>query len=461
MLVLMHVLKKAAACVPLVLLLAACNEPPATNIAASTITEITALKATNADVSFKPFDLQARYTRELYVVATAGPGGNGSKGSPFADIASALAQAVPGTRIHITAGTYPALGLITNAQGTPTAPIALVAEGKVIIDANGNGSGMSLRDPRYLTLEGITIQNTGIHGINIDDGGSYDTPAEYIVLRRMHFRQIGSGNNNDCLKMSGVKNFYIVNSEFEGCNLGEAIDMVGCHDGIITSSYFHDVVINGVQTKGGSSDILIHGNLFANIPQRAINLGGDTGTPYFRPLDSKYEAERIRVLANVFVRTGSAAVAFVGCNACIVANNTIIEPHGYVSWVIEEDSDRGPGRDGYFINNLILFNTSQLNKSSFINENRASLTQTFTFDANLWFALDNPGFRRIPDYGNINHGNQTLIQTDPQLDQFFRPTRQSVILGKGIPVPGGLVTDFAGKSYDNKAVIGAFSIPDN
>lgn len=45
------------------------------------------------------------------------------------------------------------------------------------------------------------------------------------VLRNVAFRDIGSGGNNDCLKRW---------CEFQECNHGEAIGMVGCHDGVIT-----------------------------------------------------------------------------------------------------------------------------------------------------------------------------------------------------------------------------------
>jgi hypothetical protein len=53
--------------------------------------------------------------------------------------------------------------------------------------------------------------------MNIDDGGSYDSPASYVVLRNVSFERIGDGGNNDCLKLSGVDHFHVERSRFTGC----------------------------------------------------------------------------------------------------------------------------------------------------------------------------------------------------------------------------------------------------
>jgi len=58
--------------------------------------------------------------------------------------------------------------------------------------------------------------------MNIDDGGSYDSPASHVVLRNVSFERIGDGGNNDCLKLSGVDHFHVERSRFTGCNEGEA-----------------------------------------------------------------------------------------------------------------------------------------------------------------------------------------------------------------------------------------------
>jgi hypothetical protein len=213
----------------------------------------------------RPFDIGAKYSRDVHVDGKASPGGDGSATAPFRTIAEALSIAQPGTRVLVAGGRYGPVGSVRNLQGTADAPIALVGAGGVVIDTDGEGSGLHLADPQYLVIENIAIRNAFPHGISIDDGGSYSSPAHHVVLRGLSFSRIGNGGNNDCLKMSGVDDFYVEDSRFAGCNQGEGIDMVGCHRGTITGNTFADMPGTAVQTKGGSADVLIHGNRFVRI----------------------------------------------------------------------------------------------------------------------------------------------------------------------------------------------------
>ncbi|MBK7842678.1 MAG: hypothetical protein IPJ71_03125 [Bdellovibrionales bacterium] len=138
-------------------------------------------------------------------------------------------------------------------------------------------------------IENLIIQNSPIHGMDIDDGGSYSTPGEYLVLREIDFRNIGSGNNNDCLKMSGINRFHIEGGPFENCNMGEAIDMVGCHDSTVTGNLFRNIPQHAVQAKGGSENVLVHGNIFPDIVGHALNFGGSTDPTLIRPITATSE----------------------------------------------------------------------------------------------------------------------------------------------------------------------------
>jgi PKD repeat protein len=415
----------------------------------------------------QPFDLDAQYLVDIFVAPY--PTGNddtgdGSAAAPFASIAHALMlyKTQAGTRINVRSGTYGAIGHIANIQGTSLNPVAIVADGEVIIDAAESGNGMHISDARYLVIEGLTFQNTGVHGLSIDDYGDYSTPTQFVLLRNAHFRDIGSGGNNDCLKMSGVDNFYITGSEFEECNAGEAIDMVGCHQGVITGNYFHNVAHNGVQTKGGSADVLIHGNRFEDIPWRAVNAGGSTESAYFRPLNASYEGARIQIVANTFLRTGSAPVAFVGCDNCVFANNTIINPRSYIAGIQEENADRFAGHHGFFINNLIVFNTSDMDIWSYVNVGPGTQPDTFTFGWNLWFALDDAGFDGPPYLGGVPSETNSVIQKDPLLtnttDGDYHIAHGSPAQGAGRHVPSGAPADYDLKPFETPPSIGAFEV---
>ncbi|WP_455222047.1 hypothetical protein, partial [Kaarinaea lacus] len=342
------------------------------------------------------FDVGIKYSRELHVSPSGkDTTGDGSAASPYRTLAFAASHATPGTRINLHAGIYPAAGSIANLQGTANEPIAIVANGNVVFDPGNEVVVLHFRDPRYVVLQGFTVRNTPVHGINIDDGGTYDTPAEHVIIRNLTFRNIGRGGNHDCLKMSGVDRFLVLDSEFDGCNHGEAIDMVGCHQGVVKGNFIHNIPVNAINTKGGSSDILIQGNRFSDVVSRAINAGGHTGLKYYRPINAPYEGARIRMLANIFERVGQndgASVSFTGCDHCVFANNTIIEPRSYIVRILQERrGDRfAPSRNGYFINNIIIFNTSDI--GSYVNIGDGTAPETFTFGNNLWYALDRTDF---------------------------------------------------------------------
>ncbi|MGD8559450.1 MAG: right-handed parallel beta-helix repeat-containing protein [Gammaproteobacteria bacterium] len=411
------------------------------------------------------FDAGITYSRELFVAPTGNDDtGDGSADLPYQTVAMAARHATPGTRINLQPGTYRTANYyISNLQGTANEPIAIVANGDVIFDAEQATQVMHFTDPRYVVLEGFTVQNTSAHGINIDDGSSYDTPAEHVIVRNVTFRNIGSGGNNDCLKMSGVDRFLVLDSEFDNCNQGEAIDMVGCHEGVVKGNFFHNIPRNAINTKGGSSDILIQGNRFTDIASRAINAGGSTGEAYFRPINANYEGKRIRMLANIFERVGfdgGASVAFVGCDLCVFANNTIVEPQTYIARILQESQgDRFvPSRNGYFINNIVVFNESDIR--TYVNIGAGTAPETFTFGNNLWYALDNPGYSGPNISSPIPAETGSVIQQDPQFDLVngdYSINLNNPAAGNGRDVPGTVTTDFAGQPFTSPLDIGAFA----
>jgi hypothetical protein len=215
-----------------------------------------------------------------------------------------------------------------------------------------------------------------------------------------------------------------------------------------------------VQTKGGSADIFIHGNRFEDIPQRAINAGGSTGTPYFRPLNAVYEGSRIQMVANTFLRTGSAPVAFVGCDTCVFANNTIIEPQNYVARILEENTNRTASHDGFFINNLLVFNTADINNWTFVNIGANTQPSTYTFGWNLWYALDDPAFSGPIYQGGLPAEVNAIVQLEPQLaDRIYGDYHipiGSPAQGHGIEVPRGAIADYDQGAFASPPSIGAF-----
>lgn len=118
----------------------------------------------------------------------------------------------------------------------------------------------------YVIVHDLEIRGASANGINCDDGGAMDddTATHHVIFRNLFIHDIGSGGNEDCLKLSGVNDYYVLGSEMTACGgggSGSAIDHVGCHHGIIAQNHLHDLSANAVQCKGGSEDIEIRWNL--------------------------------------------------------------------------------------------------------------------------------------------------------------------------------------------------------
>lgn len=402
-----------------------------------------------------PFDVGATYTTTLHV-AVGGTGG-GSEADPFGSIEDAAALATPGTRIVVHAGTYAGGLYVSDLAGTAAAPIAIVGEPGAVLE--GGGEALHLSNVAYLVLEGLEARGSTANGINVDDGAD-GTASAHVVFRDLFIHDIGTGGNNDCLKLSGLDDFWVLGSEFSGCDAGDAIDMVGCHDAIVAGNHFHDSPgSGGVQMKGGSADVLVHGNLFEDQAGRSINAGGSTGLEYFRPLEAPHEAARLRIVANVFVRSGDTPIAFVGCDACVFAHNTVIDPGTRVSRILQESTDARfvPSRNGLFVDNIVVYEASVVSFADrFVNVGPGTAPATFTYGSNLWYARDDPS--RAPMIpASIPPETGSISGMDPMLDASagIPAASPAAGLGRVLSEVAGL-PDRAGRCRPSPPAAGAY-----
>ena len=282
------------------------------------------------------------------------------------ELIDALRRAKPGTTILVAPGKY--RGGLSQAKlaGTKERPIVIAGADSAnppVIE--GGGSGLHLSSPGHVELRDLVIAGASGNGLNIDDSGAIDTPAHDLVLRNIVVRDVGPRGNRDGIKLSGVRDFRI-----EGCqvqrwgNSGSGIDMVGCKNGLIKNCKFFEATgdaANGVQTKGGTSDIVIQHCRFENAGGRAVNVGGSTGLAYFRPRDAKYEAKDITVEDCEFLG-GMAAVAFVGVDGAVVRHNTIYRPRRWPIRILQESTDERfvACKNGKFNNNVIAFRSDEV-----------------------------------------------------------------------------------------------------
>jgi hypothetical protein len=310
------------------------------------------------------------------------------------ELRAALAAAKPGAVIALAAGDYEGFSA-ANVAGTAQAPIVVRAA-----DAAARprfAGGIHLSDVAFVTLEDLLVERAPHNGINIDDGGTTDTPSHHVVLRGLVVRDIGSGGNHDGIKLSGVDDLRIESCTVERWGRGgSAIDMVGCHQVLIDACTLRDrdegAAATGVQAKGGSRDVTVRRCRFEHAGERAVNIGGSTGMQYFRPKPEVFEAKDVTVEGCTFVGS-MAPIAFVGCGGALVRFNTFYEPRKWVLRILQETRapEFVPCRGGVFSDNLVV--TRGLDAS--VNVGPGTAPETFVFARNWWFRADAPE-RSVP-----------------------------------------------------------------
>ncbi|TET37264.1 MAG: hypothetical protein E3J72_06380 [Planctomycetota bacterium] len=402
----------------------------------------------------------ATYLREVYVALAGNDStGNGSQANPYFSLTKALTVAVPGDKVILSAEVHSGGIYRQDVKGTAGAPIMITGDpgGGTVID--GGTNCIQLSDAEYVVIQDIEMRNATGNGLNIDDGGTFDTPAHHIVFRRLFIHDIGSDGNQDGMKLSGLDYFLIDNCEIARCGgnmSGSLIDMVGCHHGQIRGNNLHEGSGNAVQAKGATEDIYIWRNRFEAAGARALNLGGSTGLAYFRPQGADYEARNLTVVANVFISC-EAPICYVGCDGALVANNTIYLPNHWVIRILQETvTGFIPCRNGKFINNIIVFNNADL--STYCNVGPDTAPDTFTFSNNLWFSLDSPGFTgpTLPVAET-----DSIYQQDPG---FANAGAGDFHIGSGSPAAGAGITlsdvkyDFDQAVYASPPSLGAFEV---
>ncbi|PAW68212.1 MAG: hypothetical protein B9S34_03140 [Opitutia bacterium Tous-C1TDCM] len=320
-----------------------------------------------------------------------------------AGLRAAVAAAVPGTRVLLAGGNYGAGFHFANLRGAPGRPIVLAAADPAQPPVfQGDNTGLHLSAPAHVEVDGLVFTGHAANGVNIDDtGGEAGGGAHHVVLRRLRVGDIGGDGNHDGIKLSGVSDFQVSGCTIErwGTRGGSAIDLVGCRRGLIADNTIRHRVpapgnCTGVQAKGGSEQITIRRNRFESAGGRAVNIGGSTGLPYFRPAlgpgGGHAEARAIRVEGNTFVG-GVAALAFVGVDGAVVRFNTILRPERWVFRILQETRapDFVPCRGGEFADNVVVFASAQ-GAAAAVNVGPGTAPETFTLARNWWYAPEAP-----------------------------------------------------------------------
>ncbi|MBM4037549.1 MAG: hypothetical protein FJ290_03460 [Planctomycetes bacterium] len=362
-----------------------------------------------------------RWPALIVLLGGAAAGGAVRVSGPDA-LRQALRDVQPGMAILVEPGEFKGYFGAANLRGTAERPIVIAAADPARPPVfRGAGGCIHLRSVSHVVLRDLVLSGATTNGLNIDDSGVVTAPSHHVVLENIVSRDVGPRGNCDGIKLSGIDDFVVRNCTVERWGSGgSAIDMVGCHRGIILDSTFrHTSGATGIQAKGGSCDVVVYRCRFDNAGQRAINMGGNTGLPFFRPPTAGYEAKRLVAIGNTLVGS-MAPVAFVGSDECVAAYNTIYRPTAFVLRILQESRGERfvPSRNGTFRRNIVVWRHRDLREMA--NVGRGTAPETFRFEDNWWYCEDRPA------------------QSQPQLPTADQ--RAVVGMDPGLRVEDGMVT---------------------
>ena len=336
-------------------------------------------------------DLSKTRLVTLISILASGLHGQEVRVSDSAELRTVLRHVSPGLKVLLNPGVYEGGLYLSEVNGTQNAPVVIqgAEPNAPPVFRDGGGQAFHFADCSHFILRNIRVEGFPGNGINIDDGGTFETPAHDVVLESITIAGIGPVGNYDGLKMSGVDCFRVRNCHFEGWG-GSGIDMVGCHHGVVEDCSFVGregfSQSNAIQLKGGTEDVLVQCCLFQNAGQRSINLGGSTGLEFFRPEVRDYEARRITIAGNRFEGSISP-VAWVTADGGRVHYNTIVLPDKWVLRILQETTDPQfqPCHGGIFENNLVFYDSRV---QVFVNVGPGTAAETFVFRHNAWCGME-------------------------------------------------------------------------
>lgn len=338
-----------------------------------------------------------------------------------AGLRAALGRLGPGVVVRLAPGEYRG-GLWTDkARGAPGRPAVVEAKdpARPPVIAGGD-EGLHLAGARHVVLRGLVLRGAAHNGLNVDDGGARDGSSPGVTLEDVRVERVGSGGNQDGIKLSGLDDLTLRRCTVEGWG-GSAVDLVGCHRVTIEGCRFAGVAElapdSGVQAKGGSSEVTVRRCDFVEAGARAVNAGGSTGLEFFRPADAAFEARAVVVEDCTFVG-GEAAVAFVGVDGAVVRACTVVRPRRWAFRILQETTGARfvPCREGRVEACVVVFRRADVR--AVVNVGPGTQPETFRFAGNVWFAEDDPA-RSDPGLPVREEGGR--VGVDPRLDDGLRP----------------------------------------
>jgi hypothetical protein len=385
--------------------------------------------------------------------------------------AAASARVVyPGDTVFVHAGTYSdANTLIDSLIGTPDKWITIMPYQHDSVSIHVQ---YTFQAAQYLKVSGLNFYGNDradsariFHLLFFDYQYACFTSNHDIIVEKCLFSDLnntGKGSTGACLKIDGTENFQVSNCTFRnGTNITDGISLNADLNGVIRNCTFENMPGDGSHCKGGAKNITYEKNLFVNCMADGVDVGGDTGPAYFCPTTATWEADSIKVYANVFIG-GLTGIRLSSCHHAFIFNNTCFKTTQFAFRSLNTSSNGITLDSNYIFNNIF---TTYSPYGIYMNASNSFNFNTEFFKNNLFHHYKNadPTVISWSEMPGVNVSGSII--GDPEftdtsnMDGLFVLHTGSPAIGAAFPTLEPAM-DFDGLSFLNAArSIGAFESP--
>ena len=286
-------------------------------------------------------------------------------GQTYPDIGTAAHARVvhPGDTVFVHGGTYtnsPYAFGIDSLIGTPDRWITIMPFGQ---DSVSIHEQYTFQVSQYLRISGLhfygndpTQATRVFHLLFFDYQYACFTSNHDIIIENCTFTDLNntgkSGITGSMLKLDGTDNFQVLNCSFiNGTYITDGIGLNADRNGVISHCTFENMPGDGSHCKGGAKDITYEKNLFINCATGGLDIGGDTGPQFFCPLGATWEADSIKVYANIFIG-GTTGIKLSSCHNSFIFNNTCFKSTSFAFRSLNASSNGITLDNNYVYNNI-------------------------------------------------------------------------------------------------------------
>src|SRR2546428_734850 len=154
------------------------------------------------------------------IIASAHPG-TLAVPSQYSTIQKAVDAAIAGDTILVASGVYK-----ENVVVTKNVNITGASRATAIIDANGNGPGVNITGANSVSLQGFTINDTGIF-----DTAIFVNSSSFVVISN---NKLTASTQSDAVYVTGSNQISVLNNLIEGNRIGVSVYRMPSETGFIT-----------------------------------------------------------------------------------------------------------------------------------------------------------------------------------------------------------------------------------